>query len=275
MFNFQCHITSNLRHFCFSLLFIFVLASICHGTERNIPFNKTVQLMKAEESSHQTFKIMTEEYPPYNFAENGKITGASTEIVQELLKRVGHRDNIKLHSWSLAYKLIQEKAGHILFSTTKTRDREKLFKWVGPLLPQKLVFFARKGSNYSFSTVTEAKKVGRIGVYRDDVGDLLLKEKGFKNLDRVIDNQLNPKKLVAKRIDLWLVGELVGNHLAVKAGLADKIEKVFDVLTRPLYIAFSKDTPDSVIEKWQKNLDEMKADGTYKRILEKWSVQDL
>tara|TARA_B100000315_G_scaffold115297_1_gene105824 strand:- start:763 stop:1590 length:828 start_codon:yes stop_codon:yes gene_type:complete len=265
----------NLKRFSFFLLFTFVLPGVSQGLEQNILLNKTAQLTKAEQSSHPTFNIMTEEYPPYNFKENGKITGVATEVVQELLKRVGHPDNIKLHSWSLGYKLIQEKEGHILFSTTRTKVREKLFKWVGPLLPQKLVFFARKGSNYSFSTLTEAKKVRRIGVYRDDVGDLLLKEKGFKNLDRVLDNKLNPKKLVAKRINLWLVGELVGIHLAGKAGLAGKIEKVFDVLTRPLYIAFSKNTPDSVIEEWQKNLDEMKAGGTYKRILEKWDVQDL
>ena len=37
-----------------------------------------------------------------------------------------------------------------------------------------------------------------------------------------------------------------------------------------MYIAFSKSTPDSIIEQWQRNLDEIKSDGTYAQIFSQW-----
>lgn len=221
----------------------------------------------------QTFKIMTEEYSPYNFTKDGKITGISTEIVREILKRIGHPDNIEVFSWSRGYNLIQQKGNHILFSTTRTEKRENLFKWVGPLALNKTVFFAKKGSNISVASINDARKVKSIGVYKDAFGEMLLKEKGFTNIDSVVDNKLNLKKLIGGRIDLWIINELTGVQIAKEAGLTDKIESVFEVQTKQLYMAFSKNTPDEIIKKWQKALDEIKADGSYARILRKYGIE--
>jgi len=35
----------------------------------------------------QSIQVVTEEFPPYNYKENGKITGISTEVVQAILKK--------------------------------------------------------------------------------------------------------------------------------------------------------------------------------------------
>lgn len=224
-------------------------------------------------NKNQTFTIMTEVYPPYNYLEKGGITGISTEIVREMLKRIGHPDNIKLFSWSRGYNLILKNDNHVLYSTTRSSIREDLFKWVGPLVPNKTVFFARKGSGISINKLHDAAKVKSIGTYKDDFGELHLKKEGFTNIDSVVDNRLNIKKLVAGRIDLWIINEVIGIHLAKKAGLADKIEPVFEVVSKQMYIAFSKNTPNSVIKKWQKVLDEIKSDGTYNKIFDKYGVK--
>ncbi len=221
----------------------------------------------------QTFNIITEEFPPYNYTEEGKIKGISTEIVREILKRIGHPDNVKVHSWALAYKLIQKKDNIMLFSTVRSPGRENLFKWVGPIGSSNQVFFAKKGSEILISSLNDAKKVKSIGVYRNDYAELLLKENGFNNIDSILDSGLNPKKLAAGRIDLWVINELTGIDLAKKAGVFEKIEKVFEVKSDEFYLAFSKNTPDAVVEKWQKALDEIKADGTYTRIYSKYGME--
>ncbi len=66
------------------------------------------------------FKIMTEEYPPYNYTEDGKLTGLSSEVMVELTKRLGHSGDIEVLSWARAYGLIQKKDGLILYSMTRT-----------------------------------------------------------------------------------------------------------------------------------------------------------
>lgn len=219
----------------------------------------------------ESFSIMTEEYPPFNYTDNGKLTGLSSEVMAELVKRLGIPDNTKVLPWSRAYTLIQNKSGMILFSMTRTEQRESLFKWVGPVASNQWVLFAKKGSGIQINSLEDAKKVKKIGTYKDDAAELFLKEQGFTNTESVVDDLFNVKKLAAGRIDLWIVGHLQGLYKAkTVVGDTSAFEKVFDVKDTQLYIAFSKDTPDDVIAKWQAELDKLKVDGTYDAILKKY-----
>lgn len=218
----------------------------------------------------EDLKIMTEEYPPFNYMENGKLTGLATDVVLELAKKVGNSTNIELLPWARAYGTIQKEDGLILYSMTRTEARESLFKWVGPVASNKWVLFAKKGSGLSLGSLDDAKKVKSIGTYKDDAAETFLKENGFTNLDSVIDDELNVPKLMAGRIELWIVGELQGIYKAKMKGVADQLEKVLDVKDTQLYIAFSKNTPDDVIAKWQAAMDEMKADGSYDALVKKY-----
>ncbi len=223
----------------------------------------------AEEQT--TFRVVTEEFPPYNYTnDDGAIVGISTEIVREILRRTGHPDNIEVMPWVDGYRLAQEEENIVLFSTTRSPMREKLFKWVGPLVPNNLAFFARKGSAVSIASLEDAKKVKAIGVYKDDFGELLLKEKGFHNLDAVIENSLNIPRLLRGEIDLWIANELTAKHMIAKAGAGRRIEKVFEVQKDYMSIAFSRNTSNEVVERWQQALDEIKADGTYAQIFSQW-----
>jgi polar amino acid transport system substrate-binding protein len=216
------------------------------------------------------FKIMTEEYPPYNYTQDGKLTGLSSEVMMELAKRVGHPADVEVLPWARAYGLIQQKDGLILYSMTRTEAREDLFKWVGPVASNKWVLFGKKGAGITVGSLEDAKKVKKIGTYKDDAAETFLKEQGFTNLDSVLNDEQNVPKLAAGRIDLWIVGELQGIHKAKMKGMSDNLEKVFDVKDTQLYIAFSKNTADDVIAKWQSALDEMKADGSYDAIVKKY-----
>ncbi|WP_167505862.1 substrate-binding periplasmic protein [Desulfosediminicola flagellatus] len=218
----------------------------------------------------EDFKIMTEEFPPFNYTQDGKLTGLSSEVMVELTKRVGHQMNAEVLPWARAYGLIQRKDGLILYSMTRTEAREELFKWVGPIASNKWVFFTKKGSGIVINSLEDAKKVKAIGAYKEDAAETFLKEQGFTNIDSVPNDELNVPKLMGGRIDLWIVGELQGIHKAKQKGESDNLEKVFDVKDTQLYIAFSKNTPDEVITTWQSALDAIKADGTYDAIVKKY-----
>lgn len=227
-------------------------------------------LVTVGQASATDFKIMTEEYPPFNYSEDGKLTGLSTDVMSELTKRVGHNADFEVLPWARGYGLIQKKSGQILFSMTRTEAREDLFKWVGPVATNKWVFFAKKGSGLTIASLEDAKKVSKIGAYKDDAAETFLKEEGFSNLDSVVNDELNVPKLMAGRIDLWIVGELQGIYKAKAKGVSEDLEKAMDIKETQLYIAFSKETSDEDISIWQKALDDMKADGSYDALLKKY-----
>ena len=219
----------------------------------------------------ETFTILTEDYAPFNYTQEGELTGLSTEVMYEILERVKHPKKIKMMVWSEAYQQTMQNPGCVLYSMVRTKERENSFKWVGPVAPDRLVLYAKKGSTLKIDSLDDARKVARIGTYKDSVAEQFLKKEGFTNLVSVTDDKENISKLLKGKIDLWIAGELQGIH-QVKASKSDPADllKVFDVQDTQLYIAFNKATPDEEIAKWQKALDELKATGVYQKIISRY-----
>lgn len=224
--------------------------------------------------SAKEFKILTEEYAPFNYTKNAKVTGLATEVVAEVAHRMDHSFYPEVMPWARAYLIAQTKPNIILYSTTRIPDRENLFKWVGPIIATQLSFFVRKDSSLTIQHLEDAKSLGSIGVYRDDVAEMLLKSLGFNNLDSVTDDTLNAKKLVKGRLDAWFTGNAQGYYRASEAGVVTQIKDIYQYPEAlEMYMAFSKDTPDSVIQLWQEALDGMKRDGSYRAIQKKYIVE--
>ena len=91
--------------------------------------------------------FVTEEYPPFNFTADGKRQGIATDTLVEMLKLAGSnqtRADIAFLPWARAYNLAVNKQNVLLYSTTRTEAREKLFKWVGPILKSSLFSLPEK-----------------------------------------------------------------------------------------------------------------------------------
>jgi len=73
-------------------------------------------------------------------------------------------------------------------------------------------------------------------------------------------DQENIKKLISGKIDLWATTDPVGRYLAKQDGVSG-LTTVLRFNEAELYLALNKDTPDEVIERLQKALDELRAEG--------------
>ena len=211
--------------------------------------------------------IYTEDSPPGNYEKNGRPEGMAVEIVREILRRLGQRTEIEIVPWARGYDMALSQPNVALFSTTRLPQRENLFKWVGPLYTQTWGFYAKKGSGMEIDSIEEAKHVSGIGTYLNDAKELFLKKLGFKNLVSTNRNISNIRHVLDNRIDLWVSSDFNMPYLARKAGVdPDRLELVYPFRTVENYIAFSKGTPDAVVDRWQKTLDRIKADGTYQKL---------
>ncbi len=85
--------------------------------------------------------FMTEQYPPYNLEEDNKLQGIAVDTLALMLQRAGSkqtREDIEMLPWARGYKRVLSEPNTCLFSTTRTEERENLFKWVGPIAPTQL-----------------------------------------------------------------------------------------------------------------------------------------
>jgi len=211
----------------------------------------------------QELSIYTENNPPTSYLRNGKLEGMAVKIVQRILQHLGQPDTIELVPWARGYNLALKKENIALFAATRLPQREKLFKWVGPIYSQTWGFYKRKGNPLQITTLEDAKKVDRIGVYRADAKKQYLENKGFANLIATADNTTNVRHLMRGNITLWISSDLNMPYIARQAGVEpDQIERAYAIKSVDNYIVFSVMTSDKIVEAWQKALDAIKKDTT-------------
>lgn len=210
--------------------------------------------------------LLTENYPPYNMAINGKnfaqddnIDGIAADIVREMFKRAGVQYMLSLRfPWDRIYNLALEKPGYGVFSTSRLPARENLFKWVGPIGPDDWVLLAKSDSPISLTTLDEAKPY-KVGAYKGDAVAEYLAEQKLEPLLSLRDQE-NAKKLQDGKIDLWATGDPAGRYLAKLEGVSG-LKTVLRFHSGDLYLALNKEMPDEIVAKLQAALEQMRTDG--------------
>jgi polar amino acid transport system substrate-binding protein len=222
------------------------------------------------------FTILTEEWQPYNFKKDGIVQGISTDMLVLMLKKMGaaqKRQDIMLVPWARGYNMLQNKPGTILFTTTMTEERKKMFKWVGPIFEIELNLYALKKRHIKINSIEDIKKY-RIGTQREDVVEsLLVKKTGMKvtQFERVAASILNMKKLHAGRIDIVPQCKETTIIKCREAGLdPNEFEPVYTLDKKSNYYAFHKDTSDDVISEFQSAFDTLKKEGKLAEIFRKY-----
>lgn len=191
-------------------------------------------------------KLTTENYPPFNMEQNGEIVGLSTDLVRAIFEQAGVSYEIKVLPWKRAYQNALINKNTCVFSTTYTEERLPLFEWVGPLVSNDWVLFARAGHNYNFSSLEDAKEL-IIGGYNGDAVAVFLENNGY-TVSLVRDDKLNPAKLANGRIDLWATGEQLGLFLAREQGI-NTLEKVLSFKETKMGVACHKETDPEILAK--------------------------
>jgi polar amino acid transport system substrate-binding protein len=229
----------------------------------------------AVESLDTDLVLLTENFPPYNMAKNGKnfaqdenIDGIAVDIVREMFKRADIPYSLTLRfPWERIYKIALEKPGYGVFVMARLPDREKLFKWVGPIGPDDWIMLARGDSKITLETLNDARKY-KIGAYKGDAIAETLAKQGLKPVV-VLRDQDNAKKLVNGQIDLWATGDPAGRYLARQDGVTG-LKTVLRFNSAELYLALNRNVPDDAVAKLQAALDQMRKDGVVEEIMARY-----
>ena len=176
-----------------------------------------VSVVVLQGSNIDKVKIFTENYPPYNMEVNGKLKGLSVEVLDAMLKQLNSKvsiDKVKLKPWATGYKIVLKKKNTMLFSTTRTEQREKLFKWVGPITNTNIGVIAPKSKHLKINSVDDLKK-HKIGAVLKDIGEQLLISSGISKKNFGFD--ITPHEYISGYI----------NEFGCFKNTTDELEKMY------------------------------------------------
>ncbi|MDO9540600.1 MAG: transporter substrate-binding domain-containing protein [Methanocalculus sp.] len=207
--------------------------------------------------------FVTEEYPPFNYIEDGVVKGISVDILLGALEEMGtpvSGDQILVLPWHIAYDTALSEKNTVLLTIVRSPEREELFKWAGPFVSIAFVLFGDVHEGVTISTPDDLKKY-RIGVVKDDYAGILLKENGVleSNIIEAEDVLTLISLIHDGTIDLFCYGDIAGRYFIEKAtDDPDQFGIVYRFESYDLYFAFNRETPDSLVEAFQESLDTLR-----------------
>ncbi|STR45451.1 substrate-binding periplasmic protein [Iodobacter fluviatilis] len=239
-------------------------------------------MLYAASAMSAPLELVTLQYPPYQYEENGQTKGFVVEIVKEVFRRMQQPVNITLMPWTRSIKMIEDGTADAIFTAYKTAEREVFADYSKEvLMPQAVSLFVLKESNikfdgdllklanYSFGAVNK--------VSYGDVFDNAVKNKLIKAPDVTYTGEQNVEKLLAKRFDIMVSNKYGALDILRHKGVEHKVKELApEVQAIPSYMAFSKKRNLRAIrDKFDEILSAMKKDGSYQKIVASQSPVEL
>lgn len=206
---------------------------------------------------------LTEEWAPFNYQDNGNVTGISVEILEAVFRNTGvnrSQVNVRIVSLEEGFQIAQNNTSTVLFSIVRTPERESLYKWAGPFTKASFVLYAPMSRNITISSPEDLNKY-RIGVVKSSIENNLLTSQGV-NASQIVNGK-NPEDLLRMleegRIDLWATGDLAGRHQMLQTATdPNAYEIVYTLKEDDLYYIFSKDVSDTLVNAFQQALENVR-----------------
>jgi polar amino acid transport system substrate-binding protein len=221
---------------------------------------------RAAPASALTF--ITEENPPLNYTQSGRVAGYATEVVTEMAKRARVPLKFEVMPWAKGYVAAQAGRDNCLYSVARLENRENLFQWVGPIAFNRWAVYGRTDFAGTIQGLDDLKP-HRLGAVTFDAKGDYLKAKSIVNVLLVEDDRENPPRLFlpqtdANYIDLWVTSQF-GAARTAGARFKD-LKLVYTIRDVPSWLACSPQVPRDVVGRLAGALSSMGKDGTLEKI---------
>ncbi len=206
-----------------------------------------------------------EQYPPYEFIEDGVLKGTDVDIIREVCKRNGITPVFREVPWARAMEEVRQGASDAIFSLFRNEEREAFlaFPEVG-LSSEKNIIVSAAGGGLSVNSLEDlaGKTVGVVTDYSYGEG---FDDADTFERDASGDNKTLLKKLQANRVDVIVINEIVFNSLARSLDVQNAFEVMgYVVADEPMYVGFSRKSPkdaEQLAALFTTTLRELEAEG--------------
>jgi polar amino acid transport system substrate-binding protein len=248
-----------------------------------IPFVFTLgACSRSGASSADILKVgVDDSYPPMEFKDaDGKTTiGFDVDVAKELGKRLGRKEvQFISNDWTGIFSALEiSKFDVIVSSVSINEERSKAHSLTNPYVANKLVIVTKKTTtDIKSPDDLKGKKVGlQAGTTSEDFCKELIKNKKMTNSD------LATYPLVTQPfmdLDSGRIKAVVVDIVVAKYYIAQNKDKYIlaweSANAEPMAFCFKKND-GALRDKSNKIIAEMQADGTMKKISEKWFGEDI
>lgn len=151
--------------------------------------------------------VVTEVWPPYSYTDkDGRALGIATETVKNALATSQLNYSIKYQPWARAFHVAKSKPNILIYPIFRTLEREALFHWFCPILPEIHIYAISKRQRalHELSLKELMDQGVTAGVMRAGNNYERLVAMGFdkQRIDTSSTELANIRKLIHDRVDV-------------------------------------------------------------------------
>lgn len=217
--------------------------------------------------SNKTYLVMGEiNFPPYSYFQNGIPTGLCVDLIKEIAKKKKIDIKIRLDDWHIVKEDLEAKKIDIVMGMIFTPDRDITCDFSMPYLSLVYDVVTKKG--VTCNSFNELKK-GRVGIQRSDYISTILEQNqvdkfSYKNTVMELLSALGNGEY-----DYVVIPKMQAYYLSKMEQFHFMYLNDVDILVDNYCMAVP--TNDwTTLNLLNEGLAELKADGTYQRLYEKW-----
>jgi len=218
--------------------------------------------------------IVTLQYPPYAYKENGQVKGIAVKIVAEAFKRLDLPITITVLPWARALHQIKNGDADAIFTLFKKPEREVFADYSNEILISQIVsLYVNKHSKIEFTGDLRQLNSYSFGLVRKvsygQIFDDALEDKIITNVVRSNDAQQSFKMLFSNRVNIVAINKYGALNILKRSNKLNNIKELKPALQNiPSYIAFSKKRNlGEIRDRFDDVLRQMKSDGSYEQLI--------
>lgn len=224
-------------------------------------------------SSSTPITVLSAESVPYVYESNGEIVGMDADTAKHALDIAGIAAEFRIdNSWDDAYQATLDGSNRALLNVIYTKEDRDRFKWAGPTSKNSYHVFVKDSSgDLEAIGVEKTKDIGLIAVVTGWRETTKLEELGFENLEEYPSYEAaiaafknDEIKGIASDSLKFVSTVGVGYYMSEQIHVATTYDDMY------MFIAFSKDVDDQVVNKCQDAINSMVIDKTNLDILRKY-----
>ncbi len=165
----------------------------------------------------EVVRVASGEWVPYSGREIPE-QGFCSHVVREAFMSAGYTVEFEYFPWKKAYQLAEDGKFDATLCWVEAEERKASFLFSDPIATEKVVFFHRKDFDFDWAVFDDLAryKIGATLGY--NYGEAFQQAEAEKRIvvERVNKDELNLKKLLRGRIDLYPIEFTVGHSLIIK-----------------------------------------------------------
>lgn len=124
-------------------------------------------------------RIVTEVLPPFSYEKEGRVEGASTDVVRAVMEKAGVRYSMEVVPWRRALDAALHEKDTFIYTVARTEEREGKLVWVGRICMRKLALYCLAERDDLLRLPLAELKDRTIAVVQGDASEERLRALGF------------------------------------------------------------------------------------------------